>query len=114
KRFALASPADSAPFVEPGPEPTTSSPTTTAPELGKGLGITRWVEQSGRIGLGGFKYHVGRWLAGEMVEVVAHDGLLSIAHRGVLVATHAQRFRAGTQATIRPGASVRKPRQAPP
>ena len=112
KRFALASPSDSAPFVEPGPEPKPAKPLAAAPEPGKGLGITRWVEQSGRIGLGGFKYHVGRWLAGEMVEIVAHDGLLTIAHRGVVVATHAQRFRAGTPATIRPGASVRKPRLA--
>lgn len=55
----------------PAPEPARPTP---IPEVGKGLGITRWVDQSGRIGLGGFKYHVGRWLAGEMVEIVAHEG----------------------------------------
>jgi hypothetical protein len=111
RRFALAKASESAPVTEPGPEPTPAEP-TPAPEIGKGLGITRWVDQSGRIGLAGFKYHIGKWLAGEMVEILAHDGVLSIAHRGVLVATHAQRFRAGSSATIRPGPSVRKPRQA--
>jgi hypothetical protein len=111
RRFALAKASESAPVTEPGPEPTPAEP-TAAPEIGKGLGITRWVDQSGRIGLGGFKYHVGRWLAGEKVEILAHDGLLSIAHRSVLVATHAQRFRAGTPATVRPGPTVRRPRLA--
>jgi hypothetical protein len=68
--------------------------------------------RTGRIGLGGFKYHVGRWLAGEMIEILAHDGLLTIAHRAVVVATHAQRFRPSKQAEIRPAASIRKPRLA--
>jgi transposase InsO family protein len=54
-------------------------------------GVTRWVDQAGRIGLGGFRYHVGRFLAGELVEVVCHQGLVEISHHGVLVATHAQR-----------------------
>ena len=115
QRFALARPTDAAPYAapyaEPGPEPKPHKP-AAPPEIGKGLGITRWVDQSGRIGLAGFKYHIGKWRADEMVEILAHDGVLSIAHRGVLVATHAQRFRAGSSATIRPGPSVRKPRQA--
>ena len=109
KRFALA--GTGAPVAEEGPgeQPPAPGP---APEVGKGLGVTRSVDVGGRIGLGGFKYHVGRWLAGEMVEIVAHEGLLTIAHRGVVVATRAQRFRAGTTATIRPGPSVRRPRAA--
>jgi transposase InsO family protein len=61
KRFALAKPADAAPYAEAKP-----AKPTPAPEIGKGLGITRWVDQSGRIGLGGFKYHIGKWLAGEI------------------------------------------------
>ena len=112
-RFALANTKDSAPLAEPGPEPVvTAKPAGPKPEAGKGLGITRWVDQAGRIGLGGFKYHAGRWLAGEMIEILAHDGLLTIAHHGVVVATHAQRFRPGKQPEIRPAASIRKPRLA--
>ena len=112
-RFALANTGDSAPLAEPTPEPAVTAPKPAPkPEVGKGLGITRWVDQTGRIGLGGFKYHVGRWLAGEMVEVLAHDGVLTIAHRGVVVATHPQRFRPGRQPELRPAASIRKPRLA--
>ncbi len=80
QRFALANRKDAAPPAEPSPEPKPAK-ATPAPELGKGLGITRFVDQAGRIGLGGFKYHVGRWLAGELVEILAHDGVLQIAHR---------------------------------
>ena len=54
--------------------------------------VTRKVGQGGRISLATFKYHVGRWLAGETVDVVITvDGLIEISHRGVLVATHARR-----------------------
>ena len=90
-RFALANTKDFAPPTEPAPEPKPPKP-TPAPEPGKGTGRDA-LGRPGWIGLGGFKYHVGRWLAGEIVEVLAHDGLLTMAHRGVVVATHAQRFR---------------------
>lgn len=54
--------------------------------------VTRKVGQTGRISLANFRYHVGRWLAGETVDVViTTDGLIEISHRGVLVATHARR-----------------------
>jgi hypothetical protein len=54
--------------------------------------VTRKVGQGGRISLAGFGYHVGRWLAGETVDVtITVDGLVEISHRGVLVATHARR-----------------------
>ncbi len=56
-------------------------------------GITRRVGQDGRIHLGGFAYGVGRWLTGEVVELIVADGLVEISHRGTLVATHAQRHR---------------------
>jgi transposase InsO family protein len=53
--------------------------------------VTRKVGQGGRISLATFSYHVGRWLAGETVDVVVTpDGLVEISHRGVLVATHAR------------------------
>ena len=42
-------------------------------------------------------YPVGVWLAGETIEVSVADGLVSIHHRGVLVATHAQRHRPAKQ-----------------
>jgi Integrase core domain len=54
-------------------------------------GVSRWVDQGGKIGLGGFRYHAGRFLAGELVEVICRDGLVEISHRGVIVATHTQR-----------------------
>ena len=54
--------------------------------------VTRKVGQGGRISLATFKYHVGRWLAGETVEVdIRDDGLIEISHRGVLVASHVRR-----------------------
>jgi hypothetical protein len=54
--------------------------------------VTRKVSQTGRISLANFRYHVGRWLAGETVDVaITPDGLIEISHRGVLVATHARR-----------------------
>ena len=49
---------------------------------------------AGKISLGGFSYHAGATYAGEPVEVVAAGGLADILHRGVVVATHAQRLRA--------------------
>jgi hypothetical protein len=38
-------------------------------------------------------YPDGVWLDGETVEVSVTNGLVNIHHRGVLVATHAQRHR---------------------
>jgi transposase InsO family protein len=53
--------------------------------------VSRRVGKGGRISLATFPYHVGRWLAGETVDVVVTtDGLVEITHRGVLVATHAR------------------------
>ena len=75
-------------------------------------GVTRWVDQGGKIGLGGFRYHVGRFLAGELVEVVCSAGLVEISHHGVLVASHAQRRPPGVSRASRPAASARRPRKA--
>ena len=57
------------------------------------LGVSRWVDQRGKISLAGFSYRVGPTFAGEPVEAVCHRGLVEILHAGVLVATHAQRLR---------------------
>ena len=44
--------------------------------------VTRRVGKGGRISLATFAYHVGRWLAGETVDVVVTtDGLVEISHR---------------------------------
>lgn len=53
--------------------------------------MTRKVGQVGRISLATFRYHVGRWLAGETVDVEVTESLVEVSHRGVLVATHAKR-----------------------
>lgn len=52
------------------------------------------MDQRGQISLAGFTYPVGPVFAGEHVEVVAADGVVSILHNGVLIASHAQRLRA--------------------
>jgi transposase InsO family protein len=57
-------------------------------------GVSRWVDQRGKISLAGFTYRVGPTFAGEPVEVVCERGLVEVLHAGVLVATHVQRLRA--------------------
>ena len=64
-------------------------------------GVSRWVNQHGRISLAGFDYVVGATFAGEPVEVVVTNGLVEILHAGVLVATHAQRLKADQADRIR-------------
>ena len=53
--------------------------------------VTRVVDTSGRISVGGHRYHAGRWLALEPVEVMSRDGLVELRHNGVLIATHVRR-----------------------
>ena len=60
--------------------------------------------------LAGFRYHAGRWLALEAVEVSIREGLVEISHRGVLVATHARRHKPGKEPKV---LQERAPRQAP-
>jgi transposase InsO family protein len=109
-RFALAPQAHEE-VVEPAE--------TSAPEPALALGspagllaITRRVADSGRISLAGVRYLAGRWLAGELVQVALHHGLVEISHRGVLVATHASRHRPGQQPAIRRAPAARPPRPA--
>jgi hypothetical protein len=51
------------------------------------------VNAHGKISLAGFSYHAGATYAGEPVEVVVAGGLVDILHAGVVIVTHAQRFR---------------------
>jgi len=76
ERFRLAT-AEPAVPVEPTVEPST----------------TRRVGRTGKISFAAVLYPVGVWLDGETVDVSVADGLVSIHHQGVLVATHAQRHR---------------------
>lgn len=88
ERFALADRGVVA--VE---EPVTA---VAVPRQGRGLrpaGVSRWVDQRGKISLAGFGYAVGATFAGEPVEVVVTNGLVEVLHAGVLVATHAQRLK---------------------
>jgi hypothetical protein len=77
------------------PDDSAASPAAAPPARSgkRPAGVSRWVNAAGKISLGGFSYRVGASYAGEPVEVVAWDGLVEILHAGVVVATHAQRFR---------------------
>ena len=58
----------------------------------------RKVSLNGRMRLAGADYNVGRFLGGETVEAeFGPDGLVSIFHRGVLVATFAGQHRPGAE-----------------
>jgi transposase InsO family protein len=74
--------------------------------------ITRRVGVNGRISLAKFNYLVGRWLAGEVVEVVSRDGLIEISHRGVLIATHPRRHPPGVEHALAREVGARAPRAA--
>ena len=70
------------------PEPGDSAPAPAAPQGS----VSRRVNPDGRISLTGISYPVGPTFAGEQVQLVTDRGLVQIFHRGVLVATRAQRF----------------------
>lgn len=78
-------------------EDETTLPTVAAESEAERV-TTRKVSKSGKISFASKPYHVGVWLDGETVEVSVADGLVSIHHRGVLVATHAQYHRPNKQA----------------
>ena len=78
ERFRLAAePAQPAALEDPSE--------TAAPS------VTRKVSAKSKISFASQPYPVGVWLAGETVEVAVDAGLVTISHRGVVVATHAQR-----------------------
>jgi transposase InsO family protein len=88
ERFALAERSIVAVEVD---EPMIPAP--RAEREARPAGVNRWVNARGLISLAGFPYPVGATFSGEPVEVVVSAGLVQILHRGVLVATHAQRMR---------------------
>jgi transposase InsO family protein len=99
ERFKLADPE---PFDAPALEPAVPS-------------TTRVVGRNGKISFAGHPNKIGVWLAGETVELSIDEGIVSVHHRGVLVATHAQRHPADKQAAAlarAPRARTRRPRQA--
>ena len=69
----------------------------------------RRVARNGRISFASTYYLAGVWLAGETVEVTCDDGVVHIAHRGVLVATRARRHQ-----TAKETAAIRRGRQRRP
>jgi hypothetical protein len=102
ERFRLANRSITADDTVAGEPPPAQPP---APAAQRPAGVSRWVNAAGKISLAGFTYNVGATYAGEPVEVVVAGGLVDILHAGVVVATHAQRFRAD-QADRTPRARV--------
>ena len=111
ERFRLAR-SDLAAPAEPEEEP---EPAAEPAEL-EGPYATRIVDTVGRISLGGFRYHVGRWLAYETVSVGVRDGLVEVFHGGVLVATHARRHAPEKEPAVlrRAGKRARRPSRSAP
>jgi transposase InsO family protein len=89
ERFALGC---REPLEEPNPS------TTPVPVLAPRL--IRRVRANGSISLLNNKYHVGRYLAGQNVDVVSKDGLIEVFSGGELVATHARRHREELQEAV--------------
>ena len=86
-------------------------PAAPQPRELEAVSATRKVGRSGRISFAAVLYPVGVWLAGETVEVAVDAGLVTICHRGVVVATHAQRHRPDKEAkALRRKAMQRHPR----
>jgi transposase InsO family protein len=114
-RFALAQPVQTEPALAATTAQDGSPPERRPQPPPQPVGlpvIQRRVAVSGRISLAGVRYLAGRWLAGELVQVALHHGLVEISHRGVLVATHASHHRPGSQPAIRRAPAARPPRPA--
>ncbi len=76
------------------PDPPAAEVPLVAPRL------VRRVRADGSVSLLNFRYHVGRYLAGQNVEVVSNDGLIEVSSAGVLVVTHARRHREELEESI--------------
>lgn len=53
--------------------------------------VTRVVTGRGTISFASVSYKAGKWLAGEIIEVICDGRHVHLWHQGVLVATHARR-----------------------
>ncbi len=111
ERFALAVGIDLE-VVEPVAAVATNGQSRGASQRAdlRNAGVQRWVDQRGLIRLAGFGYRVPIVLAGEPVQAVVADNLVSIYHREVLVASHVQRRPAGS--TPRPPRQGRRTARA--
>ena len=113
-RFRLAVEDSPAEFAQSaGTEPAVPAGPPQAPDAV----TTRKVAATGKISFASQLYGVGVWLAGagETVEVTVDAGLVTISHRGVVVATHAQRHKPDKQArALRRRAKQRRPRPRQP
>lgn len=107
RRFELAV---ATPVVPVEPSPVGEEGEETLPSVQPRL--SRRVGSEGRVSVAGHKYQVGRWLAGEVVEVVSRNGLIEISHRGVLVASHARLHSDGDEPGLWRQRRARKPRPA--
>ena len=92
ERFATARPTR---LEESLPVSTEPLSTAITPRL------IRRVLVDGKVSLPNLKYHVGRYLAGQSVELVCRDGLVEVFHDAVLVATHARRHLPEQEARVR-------------
>jgi transposase InsO family protein len=108
ERFALASARKTMSDTERGDESVAEAP-QTAPRPG---GVSRWVDQRGKICIAGSRYRVGPTFVGESVEVVIQSGLVEILHAGIVVATHAQRRRKEGSGRPLPTPRAARPRTA--
>jgi len=77
--------------VEDRPAKSKRAESAPPPQTTGDATATRKVSRSGKISFAAHPYPVGVWLAGETVEVAVDAGLVTVCHRGVVVATHAQR-----------------------
>jgi transposase InsO family protein len=93
QRFALAEPEPELPVVDTDPAQNKAAPVPASvlPPA------TRRVGRDGAIRLARHRYPVGRWLAGETVEVVSGDVLVEIFHGKVLVVSHVARHQSGAR-----------------
>ena len=105
-RLAAPAPAPAAAAALEGAAPDTTARTEVA---------RRRVNDKGAISFASTRYLAGKWLAGETVEIACDGGVVTISHRGVVVATHARRHQPTKQAAaIARGQNRRPTRVAQP
>jgi hypothetical protein len=111
RRFALAQPGPPQPVIakDPAKNRAPATPASVMPPA------TRVVGRDGGVHLARHRYAVGRWLAGETVDIVCGDALVEIFHRGVLVVSHVARHKSGASIVKRKpvNALARRPRPRP-
>ena len=77
----------------PGPSPSSRRAPAQQPATEIAPRLIRRVRSNGKVSLLNFDYHVGRFFAGQSVELVCRDGLIEVFFDSALVATHARRHR---------------------